>query len=266
MHQAGRHRLRLEGPAHAAGRDRAASLERTRSSRERKRAEAALRESQAQFQTIVESAIDAIISVDEEEHIVLFNGAAQKMFRCSLAQAMGVPIRQFIPEKEGRRGRLRAFWRWMPTGWRKSLGATAGNCAGGGRMAKNFPWKRRCRRALSERAGLFTIILRDVTERKLAERELSRKGGGTGRSNSDLEQFAYVASHDLQEPLRMVAAYTQLLGERYKGKLDENADKYINYATEGRQADADPDPGPACVLASRTQGHRRRNGVTATWR
>ena len=70
-------------------------------------------------------------------------------------------------------------------------------------------------------------------ERRQAELELARKVEELARSNRDLEQFAYVASHDLQEPLRMVAAYTQLLRERYAEKLDENANKYIHYALEG---------------------------------
>ena len=199
---------------------------------QRERAEAMRRESEQRLAGIVSSAMDAIISVDTAQRIVLFNAAAEQMFRCPAADAVGRSLDRFIPERFRalHAGHVRAFGEQGMTsramGRLGSLGALRAD-------GEEFPMEASISQVEVGGQKLFTVIVRDITQRREIEKTLQRIAAELARSNKDLDQFASVASHDLQEPLRTVSGFVQLLQKKYANQLDAEADTFIKFAMDG---------------------------------
>ena len=201
----------------------------TRDIGRRKQAEEALRQSEEHFRTIVEAIPDVIFEVSADTGVIeSLNPAFEAITGVPAGEIVGKPFTDVVDP-----GDMSMVWQTAEQALR---GITSPplevrfRAKSGAILLGELTTK-----VLTEDGKVTKLVgvSRDITERKTAERALDHYAAELERSNEELQRFAYVASHDLQEPLRKIKSFTELLAERYRDELDERADKYIAYIVDG---------------------------------
>ena len=197
----------------------------------RRDAEKHLAQMEGRYRGLLEAAPDGMVVVNQAGEIVLLNAQAENQFGYRRDELIGQRVTNIIPEgfaerliADGTRTAAEALAQQIGTGI---------ELVGLRKDGSEFPIEIMLSPLESAEGILVTAAIRDITARKQADANLVEKVVELNRSNDELQQFAYLASHDLQEPLRMVASYTQLVARRYKGKLDADADEFIAFAVDG---------------------------------
>ncbi len=218
---------------------------------ERKRAEQALRESEERFRLLVEGVKGyAIFFMDKNGRVVTWNRGAEQMKGYTAAEVTGRHFSCFYTPEDIAKNRPSQSL---------VMATERGQYAEEAQRVRkdgSVFWANATITALYDENGSlrgFAKVVQDITERKKYEEQLKQINEELQRSNTDLQQFAYVASHDLCEPLRAVNSFMELLKQRYKDKLDEKAIEYINYAASGARRMGDLLTG--LLAYSRVQTH-----------
>ncbi len=195
---------------------------------DRKLTETALLESESRYRQIVELAEEGIWVIDNKARTTYVNQAMARMLGYTELEMFGESMFNFMDEQAIHSAKENMERRQQGMAERHEFRLKTKDGKDVWTYMSTSPLMDKNDNLLS-----CCALVYNITERKEAEQQMLQLTEDLKRSNEELEQFAYVASHDLQEPLRAVTSYTQLLAQRYQGNLDEKADKYINYIVDG---------------------------------